>query len=790
MTNGWISETWDRVVASDPGLYRLRMALSAAVAMASTLALEYQYGTWTHAGAQGILVAMLLGTVMAMMGSMALGGGGRAWPKIRTAVFFPVAIGAGMLPGVAVAGHTDAMLAVFVAVMFLAVYIRRFGMAYFFYGFMIWMGYFFAAFLGAHLSQLPSLLAAVAVASGWVLLLSITVLRTHPRRNLGRVQRAFGARARAVARACADLLQAPADDERRRVRLRRRLHSRQLRLAETALIIEGWSAEPDALPEGWSAPALRRRVLDAHLAVEELASAAESLVLADGRLADEAARIAVHLARREYRDAQQRARALLLLDRVGTDEGIPVRDCYAGHLAAAALSYTEMAARAGTPPEADGTEEFAPAVVLAMGALPGSGAVAVNVHARGSWNPLSRASLTTRQAVQVAVAGTLAIVAGRELSEARYYWAVIAAFIAFTGTATRSETFIKAGNRVLGTLLGLGAGVALAHLTAGHTLWVLAAVVASMTCGFYLVNITYAGMIFFVTIMVSQLYSQLHEFSDGLLVLRLEETALGAAIGIAVALLVLPTSTRDTVRMARGRYFEALTDLLRATAVRMGGPQPATAHPYTAEPDAEPDAAEGADAADLDALTRSVDLRLQQLALVARPLTRTLSRRLIRGNDPLQVRHRMTLYAALTREIRALTADARRPVPSGSDGEAGWDPVLAEACAALADAAGALSRTQPGAGRPVPEVARPLASAEALLLSRPPVDPADAAGDAAARPLTRLRRILHELAVLSPAVSSPTVPAPTVPAPAASSSAIVAEDGVRVRSAASVPTED
>ncbi|MFY4723777.1 hypothetical protein [Streptomyces sp. LaBMicrA B280] len=197
----------DRVVGSDPGLNRLRMALSAALAMASTLGIEYLYATATYAGPQGTLIAMLLGTVMAMMGSMALSGTG-VWPKVRTAVFFPPAIGIGMLAGVAVAGRTDLMLCVFVAVMFVAVFVRRFGMAFFFYGFMIWMGYFFAAFLGAQLSMLPALLSAVGVATGWVLLLSLTVLRTNPRRTLRRVREAFGARARAVARAGADLLAA------------------------------------------------------------------------------------------------------------------------------------------------------------------------------------------------------------------------------------------------------------------------------------------------------------------------------------------------------------------------------------------------------------------------------------------------------------------------------------------------------------------------------------------------------------------------------------------------------
>ncbi len=725
---GWISETWDRVVGSDPGLQRLRSALSAGLAMASALGLEYGYGQLTHGGAQGTLIAMMLGTVMAMMGSMALGGAEKAWAKAKVAACFPIAIGSGMLVGVAVAGHTDTMLAMFIVVMFVAVFIRRFGMPFFFYGFMIWMGYFFAAFLDAKIGQVPTLLGAVCLSVVWVLLLSSTVLRTNPQRTLARVRRAFGARARSVARVCADLLAADPHDLRRQRRLRRRLHSRQLRLAETALVIEGWSAEPGALPAGMSAATVRRRTLDAHLAVDAMAIAVEGMAGTDARHRADAARIAGHLAGSDYAAAEYEARALL----AGGDPAERVRgaerdvDCLAHHLATAAWEFTALAREAGTPDDSeDGEEAFAPAVMLVMGALPGSGAVVAggSVAARSRWNPVGRLMLPTRQAIQVAVAGTLAILAGRELSEARYYWAVLATFIAFSGTATRSETFIKATNRVVGTLVGLGAGIGLAHLTAGHTYWILAVVVVSMTCGFYLVAVSYAAMIFFVTIMVSQLYSELHEFSASLLTLRLEETAIGAAIGIGVALLVLPTSTRDTVDSARSSYYTALGELLRAAGVWLDGAGPAP---------------------DLDARIRVVDHRLQQLALVARPLTRPL----VWGNDPRTVRHRLTLYAAVTRQIRALAMGPRRAPGLAAA------PHLADAARALADAATALALAPAPKSRPAPEVDRALRAADAALLVRLP-EPGTVLPPVT-RPLLRLRQLLHELAIETPTLDRPT----------------------------------
>jgi hypothetical protein len=63
-------------------------------------------------------------------------------------------------------------------------------------------------------------------------------------------------------------------------------------------------------------------------------------------------------------------------------------------------------------------------------------------------------------------------------------------------------------------------------------------------------RINYAFMVVAITVMVSQLYVQLGEFSNSLLLVRLEETALGAGVVIAVVTLVLPLRTRRVLRVA------------------------------------------------------------------------------------------------------------------------------------------------------------------------------------------------------------------------------------------------
>jgi uncharacterized membrane protein YccC len=736
-TVGGLRETWDRVVASDPGLSRLRMAGCAAVAMATALAVEYGFAVLTGAPAQGRVIAMMLGAIVAMMGSMALTGSG-VWNKVRTAAFFPVALGVGMAVGVTVGAHTDLMLGVFVLVMFAAVYIRRFGLPYFFYGFMGWMGYFFSTFLHATWPMVPSLLVAIVVGTAWVLLLSVTVLRTNPTRTLRRTVRAFDARARAVARAGADLLAAghPAHAATESSRPARRLRAQQARLADVALMVEGWSAEPAALPEDWSAAALRRRLIDAHQAVDGIASAADALATADTEVRVAALPVLDLLARREDTAAEQAAHALA---DAAAQAGADAHGWWpARHLAAAALEFTSLVRTRETPAEDEEIDEFEPAVSLALGNLPGSPAVARDVAAGGSrWNPLVKRAMTTRQAVQVAVAGGLAIVIGREVSATRYYWAVIAAFIMFTGTGSRSETFVKGFNRVLGTLAGLFVSIWVAHLTNGHTWLILTAVIGSVFCGFYLLRLSYAYMIFFITIMVGQLYTVLHRFSDGIMVLRLEETVIGAVIGFAVAMVVVPVSTRDTVRTARDNLLTSLSELLRAVADRLEGvaPQRGENDDETPRP--------------LDQLARAVDDRVRQLALVAKPLLRPL----VWGNSPPRSRHRVALYGATATHARGLTVALRR--------HTGPTESPAAACRALAAAADVLVETPPG--RREPTAQEPLEKADAALYADPCESGARPAPgtDPVLRHLIHLHQLLHEIATPgSPTPSSAHRPGP------------------------------
>ena len=151
---------------------------------------------------------------------------------------------------------------------------------------------------------------------------------------------------------------------------------------------------------------------------------------------------------------------------------------------------------------------------------------------------------TTRQAIQVSVAAALAIVIGEAVSPSRWYWAVIAAFVIFAGTNSWAETLNKGWQRLLGTVLGVPSGVLVATLVSGNTIASLVMIFVCLFCAFYFMKVTYSLMTFWISTMLALMYGLLGEFRLGLLLLRIEETAIGAVIGIAAAMLVLPVNTR------------------------------------------------------------------------------------------------------------------------------------------------------------------------------------------------------------------------------------------------------
>lgn len=163
-----------------------------------------------------------------------------------------------------------------------------------------------------------------------------------------------------------------------------------------------------------------------------------------------------------------------------------------------------------------------------------------------------------RSGIQSAAAATLAILGGVMLSPDRWYWAVITVFVMFTGTFSRGQALAKSLQRTFGTLAGILVAMAIVWLLQGNIYLALALMPLAIFCVFYAFIQSYTWMAFWITVTVALLFSATGRFSDALMLLRLEETAIGAAAGIIVAAFVLPKSTDAHAR-------EQLNDLLDAT---------------------------------------------------------------------------------------------------------------------------------------------------------------------------------------------------------------------------------
>ncbi|ORW17958.1 FUSC family protein [Mycobacterium palustre] len=556
-------------IGSDPGQLRLRMAIRTTAALGVSLLTMFVVTRLAH---QPLTVA-LLGVVITMVAGRSVNEPDPRRQRVTMALLpLPGAVSIALAS--LLAPHAIASDAVFVVIVFAAVYARRFGPRGRALGMVAFMSYFFTLYLRASVSELPWMMVALLVATACTFVMSAYVLPDRPERVLRATIRALRARMAIVVDTTADAVRTGRLDERRR----RRMRARTIRLNETALMVQGQiedKANPAIVWPGVTAEQLTPWLFDAELAVEWVATAgrrAAAVASAPGPIpAATRAELVVAL--------RQLARAIRLPD--------------AGGLRVAAGLAQRVLDRAGTAASEEGrvaVRRLALAIINAAAAtaevraivegaatgrpvaVPDAEPVPAPDGGPGEQQPDEGLRPTTRQAIQVSVAASLAIVTGELVSPARWYWAVIAAFVIFAGTNSWGETLTKGWQRLLGTMLGVPCGVLVAPLFAGDKTASLVAIFVCLFCAFYFMTVTYSLMTFWITTMLALLYGLLGQFSFGVLMLRMEETAIGAVIGVAVAILVLPTHTRATIRNDTRTFLTTLSELIEvSTATMFGG---------------------------------------------------------------------------------------------------------------------------------------------------------------------------------------------------------------------------
>lgn len=552
----------DALVASDPDLGRLRLAGRATLAaLAATVVLD-QLAQAIH---QPTAVA-LVGIAMAMMGSVVVNDPAPRDQKITMALV-PVVASVVVVAGTLVSLSAWLRAVVCLAIVFVAVLVRRFGPRGMALGMIAFLAYFNAIFFHARLAQLPLMIGGIFVASALAYGVRFWIVRERPAAIL---RRRLSALRRTIAMALFHLAGVAADGRWSKRRLRA-VQRAMGTVNESALAIEELSErlDPAALAPSGGAPELRARIFALELAAERVAAAVEHLARSEG-IAQPA------------RDGVARALAAARLfvrtgDAAAEEQARRAIEAASGHAGSGDVKASHPLVRARVTVE-DLLEAarwtFRPALAAPLAGEPAAPGDAAGVARSREPGAPARARATgamggsaLRPAVQATVAAGLALVAGQAVSSTRGYWAVLAAFVVFTRATTLGATLLRAWQRVLGTVAGVIVGLFLAHAVQGHAYIELSLLFGCMFVAYYTLQVAQAWMVASMTTLVAVLYSLLGLFSPELLYLRVIETLIGAGAGALVAALVFPATTREKVREAMADALRMLGDYLHDAIV-------------------------------------------------------------------------------------------------------------------------------------------------------------------------------------------------------------------------------
>ncbi len=524
----------DWLLAYDPAQANLRLACRVLLSVVLALGLIILFGHLTGYPVMSLSLAVILA-----MNTSSAARDPRPLARRVTMLLTPLPAGLAVTLAAVLNGRPLGGEIGFVLVACVSVYIRRFGPRGFTFGMVGFMSYFFALFTHVQPAALPWVYAALVVGALCSLVSYVLVPDLSLERTLSAALEALRGRLRQYMAACIAALRSGADGNRREVQ-RSEMQRAEVRLGETTLAA---SEGANAFSEASGAVELTAHLLDLELSARRLG------------------RVSLDL------PAEEREVALRDLER---------------------LLHWTLAGRGGQP---WATDTRTPAQLRpALGALTNA-LNELRTFDLGRLEPRTDKALpgptpatpaglrlTTRQALQAALACTLAIMGGELISPSRWYWAVITAFIVFTGTSTRGEVFVRSWLRVLGTFAGVAVGVLLAILLHGNLLLSLVLILLSVFLGFYLIRLSYALMIFHITVTLALFYGLTGTFSPGLLELRLIETAYGALAGALASAFLLPTQTRGQLQLETRAYLRALAGLFGdlAAQVRAGKPMSGT----------------------------------------------------------------------------------------------------------------------------------------------------------------------------------------------------------------------
>jgi len=542
---------WDRFAAVDPGLMRLASATRAVLGASAALTVLAALGQPD--------AVLLVGGFTAMVTSLAISDLHPRNQLITLGLGVPLSLAA-LAVGVVLTPYPVAAGIVYLLLIHLAVHARRYGARGQGLGIFGFMAFFLAQFTAARVAQLPQFGAAVLVAFGSVVAVYYCSGFMTASRVLDRLRRSFDGRLRDVLRDMAALLTGGQDTDTSSLSLERSLD----RLHAAVLLIEDFLDERavDDATDG----RLLQRISRVEVAAQRLTvltvRAARTPPAADD-LAERAARQRLAAQIRSLRHRLFPGTSAALRQRKQEPEGAlgippaasaPVQDCLHG-VAELAEALRVLGPRVS--------------VRTAAGSAPQELRAPLTSALTAKWcfeaDPADRKRGTTRQALQVTAASALSMLGGHLLSPDHWYWALVATWVVFINTESTGEVLLQSVRRLAGTVLGAVFGYGVAALAEPYGPLLLVLLLVCMFGIFYTPSEAYWAVTFFITGGLSMLLALLGVFSTDMLVLRVQETALGVACGVLATVVVLPTTVRRASDEGLVRFLLVLRRLLYVT---------------------------------------------------------------------------------------------------------------------------------------------------------------------------------------------------------------------------------
>lgn len=307
-------------------------------------------------------------------------------------------------------------------------------------------------------------------------------------------------------------------------RQQRTLRNRLGRLDATAFAINDWQHEFDTQREiGCEAVTLAALVLEARMDVEHVCAELlrDPTAMSDHSIIDAMRDLRTVLQHEapelSVTEATQRARQTL----AGIDAATPrrallgsiVRSTIAHQqlretVARGAMGVSQPNSVAQTPACSPPRSSPDACETAPLASLPESSPSATHEPTAHHWWEWRGWRPTTRLALQITIAASLATVVGEAISASRWYWAVLTAFIVFVGTTTRGDILTRAYRRVAGTATGILVGVVAVWVAHDHKPWLMVICVIAAFGMQYLGPVRYFYSTFFISIMLVSHHSR------------------------------------------------------------------------------------------------------------------------------------------------------------------------------------------------------------------------------------------------------------------------------------------